>query len=387
MSKPKPTPGIEVRHARGCGAVNGSRCSCAPTYRATVFDKRTGRRMRRTFPNVSAAKRWREDAIVALRRGELRAEQTPRVSDALGELLEAMRDGIALTRSGEPYKPGTIRTYSYAVRDVLAPKLGHLRLHEVRRRDVQRVVDELHAGGQSASQVRNTIDPLRVLYRRAIRDELVSVAPTDHLDLPVNRPAVPDVPAPGDVARLLDALDAGDRPVWATAFYAGLRRGELRALRWQDVDLDAGVIHVRHGWDDVAGEQEPKSRAGRRDVPIVPQLREHLAEHRRRTGRVGAALVFGRTAAEPFSTSTLHRRARAAWKAAKLEPVGLHVARHACVSFMAAAGVPVKDAQTFAGHADHRTTLGIYAHTLPGAQAQAAERMGAWLDEAAGAGQ
>lgn len=368
-AKSKSAPGIETRRT-----ASGER-----RFRATVFDKRSGKRIRRTFPNLTAAKRWREDATVALRRGELRVEHSPRVGDALAELLDGMRTGSVLNRSGERYKPGTCRTYSYAVRDVLTPRLGHLRLHEVRRRDVQRIVDDLRGDGASASQVRNAIDPLRVLYRRAMRDELVTVSPADHLDLPAMRPAEQQVPAPADVAGLLDALPAEDRALWATAFYAGLRRGELRALRWQDVDLAASVIRVRHGWDDVEGEQAPKSRAGIRDVPVIPQLVEHLTEHRRATGRMAGALVFGSAAAIPFSTSSVHRRAREAWIAAGLEPVGLHLARHTCVSFMAAAGVPVTDAQTFAGHSDPRTTQGIYTHTLPGAEAHAAERMGAWL--------
>jgi integrase len=67
-----------------------------------------------------------------------------------------------------------------------------------------------------------------------------------------------------------------DRPLWATAFYAGLRRGELRGLRDEDVDLEANEIHVRRGWDDVDGEIDPKSakgtrtRAGRGRAPLVP---------------------------------------------------------------------------------------------------------------------
>lgn len=379
--------GIETRHARSCRSRDGGRCDCTPTYQAHVFDKRTGKRIRKTFPNLTGAKRWREDAIVALRRGELRVEQTPKLADALAELLDGMESGRILNRSGERYKPGTCRTYGYAVRDVLKPKLGHLRLHEVRRRDVQRIVDDLRADGASASQVRNAIDPLRVIFRRALHDELVTTSPADHLNLPAMRPAEPVIPAPADVAGLLDALPAGDRALWATAFYAGLRRGELRALRWQDVDLKAGVIHVQHGWDDVKGEQAPKSRAGVRDVPIIPRLAEHLRAHQQTTGRMAGALVFGRTAADPFATSSVHRRAVKAWKAAKLAPVGLHLARHTCVSFMAAAGVPITDAQAHAGHSDPRTTQSIYTHTLPGAEARTAQRLGAFIEDAGSARQ
>ena len=74
--------------------------------------------------------------------------------------------------------------------------------------------------------------------------------------------------------------------------YAGLRRGELLALRWEDVDLGAGVIHVEGSWDAKEGAVGPKSRAGRRTVPIPAVLRDYLVEHKLRCGR-RAGLVFG----------------------------------------------------------------------------------------------
>ena len=61
--------------------------------------------------------------------------------------------------------------------------------------------------------------------------------------------------------------------MWATALYAGLRRGELAALRWLDVDFERGLIRVERSW-------EPKSRSGRRRVPMARPLKAHLAAHR-----------------------------------------------------------------------------------------------------------
>jgi len=68
---------------------------------------------------------------------------------------------------------------------------------------------------------------------------------------------------------VLDVLRESDRAIWATALYAGLRRGELRALRWEDVDLGGGLIRVERGWDDREGPIGLKSKAGRRRVPIA----------------------------------------------------------------------------------------------------------------------
>lgn len=74
-------------------------------------------------------------------------------------------------------------------------------------------------------------------------------------------------------ARIAAALE-GDQAIWATALYAGLRLGELQALRVEDVDLAAGVVRVERGWDPVEGEIQLKSEAGRRKVPIAAVLRD-----------------------------------------------------------------------------------------------------------------
>lgn len=99
----------------------------------------------------------------------------------------------------------------------------------------------------AGSTVRNELDPPRVLLRRALEDREVSRNPTERL-----RPtAVSTKPAAvGGIERVaerLDALPDSERAAWATAFYAGLRVGELRALRWDRVHFDSGVIRAEAG--------------------------------------------------------------------------------------------------------------------------------------------
>ena len=90
-------------------------------------------------------------------------------------------------------------------------------------------------------------------------------------------------------AALISALtELSDRALWATALYAGLRRGELMALRWRDVDLAGGSLHVERAYDPKARQYvEPKSRAGRRRVPIAGALRDALDGHRARLAEPG----------------------------------------------------------------------------------------------------
>lgn len=109
--------------------------------------------------------------------------------------------------------------------------------------------------------------------------------------------------------------------------YAGLRRGELVALRWEDLELAAGLIRVERSWDVRVGVVEPKSRAGKRTVPIAAVLREHLIAHKLRAGR-SEGLVFGRTPTLAFDPPTVGGRAITAWVRAGLSPITLHECRH-----------------------------------------------------------
>jgi integrase len=78
------------------------------------------------------------------------------------------------------------------------------------------------------------------------------------------------IATPEEAAALISALPSDLRAVWSTAFYGGMRRGELRALRWENVDLAAGVIRVEQSWDPKQGAVTPKSRKGRPGFLSLP---------------------------------------------------------------------------------------------------------------------
>ena len=171
-----------------------------------------------------------------------------------------------------------------------------------------------------------------------------------------------------------------DRALWATALYGGLRRGELQALRWTDIDLAGGVIRVERSWDVREGEIEPKSRAGRRKVPIAAVLRDHLVEHRQRNGR--GVLVFARPDGRAFDGPTVDARAKKAWMSARLQPITLHEARHTFASMMIAAGVNAKALATYMGHASVTITYDRYGHLMPGNEDEAAALLDDYLARA-----
>src|SRR4051812_31215351 len=109
--------GVRAYHRAACPAKNDAdaRCKCRPTWQAEVYDARGGKRIRKHFSTRAAAKAWRADALVALRRGTMTTPTKRTVAEAAGELLEGMRDGTIRNRKGAVYKPSAVRSYQRAL--------------------------------------------------------------------------------------------------------------------------------------------------------------------------------------------------------------------------------------------------------------------------------
>jgi integrase len=380
--------GIEIRHKRDCRARKGGGCPCNPGYRAQVYDSRRGKVIRKTFPTMAAARTWRRDAQTALAQGTMQAPSATTVAEAAEAWLTGAKAGLVSNRSGDPFKPSVVRSYERSLRTRVLPALGRLKLSELRRSDVQDFADRLRAEGLDPSTIKNTLMPIRVVCRRAVQRDELAVNPCADLDLPAVRGSRDRVADPVEGAALLAVVPDRDRALWATALYAGLRRGELQALRWEDVDLPNGLIHVRSTWDRVEGAIPPKSKAGVRKVPISAALRAPLAAHRLACPW-SKGLVFGRSASDAFNPSTLGQRAKRAWKAAGLESIGLHECRHSFASMMIAAMANSgtfnpKVLQGFMGHASLTLTYDRYGHLFPGSEAEAGGMLDTYLSSATG---
>jgi integrase len=354
------------------------------SWEAWVYSRRDKKKIRRTFSTHAAAKAWRTDASRDVRRGALRPSVSTTLQEAWEVWLADAKEGTVRTRSGDRYKPSAIRSYATSMRLRVLEDLGGAKLSALSRLDVQDLADRLLADGLDPSTIRNALMPLRVVFRRAVERGELAVNPATGIRLPAVRGRRDRFAGPDEAAKLIDAVPEDDRVIWATAAYAGLRLGELRALEHGDLDLDAGLIRVRRSWDPKEGPIEPKSRAGTRTVPIVAALRVHLAAHllrqRRRNG-----LVFGRSETRPFDGRALAIRATGAWAVAGLKPITLHELRHSCASMFIAAGVNAKALSSYLGHASVTITYDRYGHLMPGSEDEAVALVDAYIERATGA--
>ena len=226
--------------------------------------------------------------------------------------------------------------------------------------------ERLRTRGLAPATVRRAFDPLRVIFRRAYARGAISANPAHGLELPTGEVRPRDRAAGPALAAELVAVhpEARDQALWAAAFYAGLRLGELRALRWRHVDLATQRLSVEDAMDDKGAIGPPKTKAGVRTLPITPHLRRPLVALRGDAIPNPEALVFAEPDGRPLVYTSARRRAADAYAAAEFDAWTLHEARHSCISIWAAAIRNPKKVQTLAGHASIVMTLDRYGKEL-----------------------
>ena len=297
--------------------------------------------------------------------------------------------GSARTR----LSPSTFQGYHLNLRRHVLPHLGDRMLSSLRTEDFDRLIAELEATGKAPGTVRNVIVPLRKMLADAVRQGLLLANPAARADLPPAQDfAGKEVPAEHTEAIRQALLELAPRDplrrepdlffvcLFDVALGTGLRLGELRALRWRDVDRERRLIRVERAYS----RQElrrPKTESGIRSVPLFPSVdaafRELAARAVERGRYAPDELVFGSMRGTPLQPSNLRQRGwDPALRRACLEGKGyrFHDLRHTCVSRLVAAGADVKLVQAVAGHANPLITLKRYSHLLDARVTEAAER-------------
>jgi integrase len=297
--------------------------------------------------------------------------------------------------------PRTFQRYDEIVRLHLTPALGAIQLAKLRPQHIQAYYSGARqrgrvdgkGGGLSAQTVLHHHRLLREALHHAVRWQLLTRNPADAVEPPRPQRHEMRVLAPEGVQRLLSACkDPGFCAIVFVAVATGMRLGELLALRWSDVDLRGGSVHVTRTLQYVLGEgllfREPKTSRSRRRVSLSRETVAVLGEHRRRQLErrlaVGPAyedqeLVFAGPTGKPIPPYSISQRFATLVKAAGVGPLRFHDLRHTSATLMLSAGVHPKVVSERLGHSGVAITLDTYSHVLPGLQEEAANLLDAFL--------
>jgi len=287
-------------------------------------------------------------------------------------------------------RPATYASYQRVVQLHLIPGLGHLRLARLSALEVQRYLNQKTEDGASPRLVQYIHSILRNALNRAVKWQLVPRNVATLVDPPRGGGVAIHPLAPDAAARLLEAgRHHPHEYLYALMLATGLRVGEALALRWQDVDLDKGLLGVRHTLERLPGQPwrltEPKSASGRRTIPLIGPAMVALRAQRARQAETRLHLgeawqdhgfVFSSGLGTPLDgMNVLHQYKKLLAIAGLPTTHRLHDLRHSTATYLLAAGVPARVVMEMLGHSQISLTLNTYSHVLPAMLDDAAKRL------------
>lgn len=296
------------------------------------------------------------------------------------------------------YRPNIEETtrngYREKAKNHIIPTLGKIPLNALRAEHIQKWVNSLSQQGLSPKTIRNAYNVLNPALKKAVALHMIPHNPSDGVELPkLIRPQT-EVYDDGLRKRAMQAAQGTDMYlILLLELTVGLRRGELVALKWCNIDLDSQILYVRentvnkHRTADTPSTvitKMPKTTAGKRDISIGPEvvavLRQAKTEYDRDRDKWGAGFhddgyVIRQENGKPFRPDSITQKWLRFEKKHNLPHMKFHGLRHSNATAMIEAGISPKVVQQRLGHADVTTTLNIYTHVLPSMDQAAASKL------------
>lgn len=363
----------EAPHTRRSRTPNGAG-SLRPyrgQYRVKVTVTTAGgqQQISRVVPTEAEGRLVLAQLLADHSRGLLRSPSTLTVEALLRELVESRR---------AEWKPKTLANNEDLIRLHLVPHLGAVKVQKLRAQHVLQLYTLL-ARTYSPSLLRQVRAVLRQALQLAVVNDVVPRNVAKDVDLPTARTSRRSrqnrALSPAQLQDFLQAAAPFEEiagPVFHIAGLLGLRRGEAAALRWEHVDLEQGILHVRDNLVVVRGcptPGTPKTQAGDRTVPLAPETVALLAAWQGRQRALGVMVgekwvdsghVFTTLRGTPFHPDRLSALAREFGTQAGLAHVTFHGLRHTSASLHLARGVPAEVVKTWLGHENVNLTLNTY---------------------------
>jgi integrase len=290
-------------------------------------------------------------------------------------------------------RDGTYDNYAQIVRSHITPAIGKYQLTKLTPEQVQAMLNQLTGVGLAPRTVRNVRAVLRDALNQAVKRRRIAYNVAALVEIPrAEKPVITPL-TPEQAQALLEAV-RGDplEALYRVALSLGLRRGEVLALRWEDIDFDRHELHVTGSVRRVGGvlrRRSPKTQSSTRTLSLPTILLRILRQHRLRQDQLRQhddwqenGLVFPSSVGTLMEPGNLHRRFKQVLVHADLPATfRFHDLRHSCATLLLAQGVPLVVVRDTLGHTQISTTADIYGHVLPETHRQAMAGLDALLGE------
>jgi integrase len=348
-----------IRSARHAGVYYRELDNGRRRYEITYIDSDGRRRWQVVDGGERDAVAARAEIVTAKRKGQRVAPSRRRFQQVAEEWL-AENTGELRPSSRQRYEKGLEHAYR---------AFGRQPISEVDENDVARLISRMRKAGKAPWTVRVSLTVVSGVMRHAVRRGWAAANPVPKLE----KGERPKVARGGirilereEITRVLEAATPYWRPLLALLVFSGLRIGEALALRWGDVDFDAGVIRVRMQLDErTLTLVEPKTEKAKREVVMFPTLAKLLREHRLASppGLSGDdCFVFAKADGSPRRQGNAREGFKQALKKAGLAKLRVHDLRHTFVSLLLSAGRDVVFVSRQVGHSSPSITLNVYSH-------------------------
>jgi len=285
-------------------------------------------------------------------------------------------------------KPSTYVGYQHSISKHIKPALGGIQLLDLRPEHIQKLLNDMgkpkgDAAGLDAWTITKAKNIINNSLEQAIRNRMLQFNPTRAVVPPKILQKDIRILMPEEQTTFVEALKGHRLEVlFVLALATGLRRGELMALTWDNIDLKNHSITVKGTVsrikDPITGVtqllySEPKTKAGRRQVPLLESMISMLEQHRRRQEEekrnAGSAwnpddIVFCSNVGTYIEPRRINTTLDKITKSAGLEHLTFHALRHTFATRMLEANVPAKVVQEVLGHKDVTLTLNTYSHVI-----------------------
>ncbi len=283
----------------------------------------------------------------------------------------------------------TFEKYESTVNKHIVPQFGRVKLEKLGPQDVQALLDAKLAAGLHPRTVTGIRIVLCYALNQAMRWELLS----RNVAALVKGPKIPrremKVWTEDQARKFIECCDGEPLgALYVIALYTGLRRGELCALRWSDVDLDTRVATVRRSLQRTRAAglifEEPKTEKARRSISLAPAVISALRAHRKRQAEARLAagplwqdngLIFPTGIGTPLDPRGLGIDYDRMIEKSELPRIRLHDLRHTFATIGLGQGVHPKVMSDMLGHSKVSLTLDVYSHALPSFQTEASEKI------------